>query len=141
MPLDELKAYVAKDEGSYIAQMALGVQLRRAGDLDGAVAAFKKAAALVPIAAGDDSPNALHRRHRHPAARTIQAAIEALQAQMAVDFNNIDAARQLAALMRDNGVTDPARLEPVYRAHRRHRSVRRRVAHGAGPRVHEAEQG
>jgi tetratricopeptide (TPR) repeat protein len=114
MPLDELKAYAAKDEGNYIAQMALGVQLQRAGDLDGAVAAFKKAQALVPIVGGDDSPQALLadiaiRR------KDFKAAIEALQAQVAVDFNNIDAARQLAALMRDNGVTDPASVEPVYR--------------------------
>jgi len=114
MPLDELKAYVAKDEGSYIGQMALGVQLQRGGDFDGAVAAFKKAQALVPIAAGDDSPNALIadialRR------KDYKAAIDALQSQVNVDFNNVDAARQLATLMRDNGVTEPTRLEPVYR--------------------------
>jgi len=113
MPLDELKAYVAKDEGNYIAQMALGVQLQRAGDFDGAVAAFKKAQALVPIAAGDDSANALlaeiaMRR------RDFKGAIEALQAQVSVDFNNIGAARQLAGLMRENSVTDPAVVAPVY---------------------------
>ncbi|HUR32902.1 MAG TPA: tetratricopeptide repeat protein, partial [Vicinamibacterales bacterium] len=113
LPLEELKAYVAKDEGSYIGQMALGVQLQRAGDFDGAVAAFKKAQALVPIATGDDSPPALLteiavRR------RDYQAAIDALQSQVAVDFNNIGAARQLATLMRENGVTEPARLAPVY---------------------------
>jgi cellulose synthase operon protein C len=113
MPLEELKAYVAKDEGNYIAQMALGVQLQRAGDFDGAVAAFKKAQALVPIAAGDDSANALlaeiaMRR------RDFKGAIEALQAQVSVDFNNIGAARQLAGLMRENSVTDPAVVAPVY---------------------------
>ena len=113
MPLDELKAYVEKDEGSYLAQMALGVQLRRAGDLEGAVAAFKKAAALVPIAAGDDSPHALiadiaMQRKDNP------GAIAALQGLMAADFNNIDAPRRLAGLLRDAGVADPARLEPVY---------------------------
>jgi tetratricopeptide (TPR) repeat protein len=113
MPLEELKAYVAKDEGNYISQMALGVQLQRAGDLDGAVAAFKKAEALVPIAGGDDSPHALLaeiavRR------RDFKAAIEALQAQVAVDFNNVAAARQLSSLMRENGVTDPKVVSPVY---------------------------
>jgi tetratricopeptide (TPR) repeat protein len=114
MPLDELKAYVAKDEGNYISQMALGVQLQRGGDLDGAVEAFKKAQALVPIATGDDSPYAqiadISIRRKD-----FKGAIDSLQSQIAVDFNNIDAARQLAALMRDNNVTDPARLEPVYR--------------------------
>lgn len=113
LPLDQLKEYVAKDEGNYIAQMALGVQLQRAGDLDGAVAAFKKAQALVPIAAGDDSANALlaevaMRR------RDMKGAMDALQAQVNVDFNNIGAARQLAGLMRENGVKDPAALAPVY---------------------------
>jgi len=113
LPLDELKAYVAKDQENYISQMALGVQLRRAGDTEGAVAAFKKAQALVPMAAGDDSPHALLaeialRR------KDVPGAIEALQSQVAVDFNNVEAARQLAGLLRDSGVTDPVRLEPVY---------------------------
>jgi cellulose synthase operon protein C len=114
MPLEELKAYVAKNEDNYIAQMALGVQLRKGGDLEGAVAAFRKAAALVPIAGGDDSPNALL------ADIALQrkdnaGAIAALQGLVDADFNNVDAARRLAALMRETGVTDPARLEPVYR--------------------------
>jgi tetratricopeptide (TPR) repeat protein len=114
MPLEELKAYAATNQDNYIAQMALGVQLRRAGDIEGAVAAFKKAAALVPMAAGEDSPNAmladiaLERKDN-------AGAIEALQGQLAADFNNVEAARKLASLMRDTGVTDPARLEPVYR--------------------------
>ncbi len=114
MPLDELKAYVAKNEGSYIAQMALGVQLRKGGDFEGAVAAFRKAAALVPMAGGDDSPHAIladiaTQRRDNP------GAIEALQGLVNVDFNNIDAARRLARLLRDTGVTDVARLEPIYR--------------------------
>jgi tetratricopeptide (TPR) repeat protein len=113
MPIDDLKAYVAKNEGSFIAQMALGIQLQKAGDLDGAVAAFKKASALVPIATGDDSPEAMLAeialRKKDNA-----AAIEALKAQVDTDFNNVDAARQLAGLLKTTGVTDPARLEPVY---------------------------
>jgi tetratricopeptide (TPR) repeat protein len=113
MPIDDLKAYVAKNEGSFIAQMSLGVQLQKSGDLDGAVAAFKKAAALVPIATGDDSPQAMLAeialRKKDNA-----AAIDALQAQIAADFNNVDAARQLAGLMRSAGITDPERLQPVY---------------------------
>jgi tetratricopeptide (TPR) repeat protein len=113
MPLEDLKAYAAKNEGSYIAQMALAVQLQKAGDMDGAVAPLKKAAALVPIATGDDSPQAMLAEialRKKDAA----AAMEALQAQVAADFNNVDAARQLAGAMKTAGVTDPARLEPVY---------------------------
>ncbi len=114
MPLDELKAYVAKNEGNYIAQMALGVQLRKGGDFEGAVAAFRTAAALVPIAGGDDSPHALLADIAMQR-RDNSGAIEALQGLVNVDFNNIDAARRLARLLRDTGVTDVARLETVYR--------------------------
>ncbi len=114
MPLDELKAYVAKNEGNYIAQMALGVQLRKGGDFEGAVAAFRTAAALVPIAGGDDSPHALL-ADIAVQRRDNAGAIEALQGLVNVDFNNIDAARRLARLLRDTGVTDVARLETVYR--------------------------
>jgi len=31
-----------------------------------------------------------------------------------VDFDNVEAARQLASLLRQSGVDDPARLRPVY---------------------------
>jgi Flp pilus assembly protein TadD len=41
-------------------------------------------------------------------------AIAELQAQVDVDFDNVAAARDLAALMRQANVTDPARLMPVY---------------------------
>jgi tetratricopeptide (TPR) repeat protein len=113
MPLDELKAYAARNEDNYIAQMALGVQLRRAGDLDGAVAAFRKAAALVPQASGDDSANGMLADLLLEKKDTA-GAIQALQGLVAADFNNVEAARKLASLMRDANVTDPARLDPVY---------------------------
>jgi Flp pilus assembly protein TadD len=41
-------------------------------------------------------------------------AITELTALVAVDFNNVEAARQLADLLRQSGVEDPARLTPVY---------------------------
>ena len=41
-------------------------------------------------------------------------AITELQALMAVDFDNVSAARQLSSLMRQTGVTDVAKLRPVY---------------------------
>ena len=43
---------------SYPVQMALGRALRKAGQLDEAMQAFERAAALVPIATGKDSPHA-----------------------------------------------------------------------------------
>jgi Tfp pilus assembly protein PilF len=41
-------------------------------------------------------------------------AITELTALIAVDFNNVDAARQLADLLRQAGVEDVAKLRPVY---------------------------
>ncbi|MGE3955675.1 MAG: tetratricopeptide repeat protein [Vicinamibacterales bacterium] len=113
MTLDEVKAYAATNPDNYIAQMALGVQLRKAGDFEGAVAAFRTAAALVPLQGGEDSPHALIAEIAM-ARRDTPGAIEAFQSLVNVDFNNVDAARQLAKLLRDTGVSDTARLEPVY---------------------------
>jgi uncharacterized protein HemY len=68
---------------------------------------------LVPVARGPGSPHAalaaiaLEKNDRN-------RAITELQALMAVDFDNIDAARQLASLLRAAGVTDPAKLRPVF---------------------------
>jgi len=41
-------------------------------------------------------------------------AITELQALVAIDFDNLDAARQLAGLFRDAQTTDPTKLGPVY---------------------------
>jgi tetratricopeptide (TPR) repeat protein len=114
MPVEELKIYASKNEDSFMAQMTLGAQLRRAGDADGAAAAFKKAAALVPIAGGDDSPWILLAELAEQRNDTA-GAIAALQGFMAADFNNVDGPRKLAALLRQTGADDPTKIEPVYR--------------------------
>lgn len=114
MTLDEVKAYAQANADTYIAQMALGVQLRKVGDFDGAVAAFKKAAALVPQQGGDDSAHALI-ADIALARRDNPGAILALQSLVDVDFNNIDAARRLAKLMTEAGMTEPTRFERVYK--------------------------
>jgi len=87
--------------------------LRKVGDFEGAVAAFEKAAALVPQQGGDDSPYALIAEIAL-ARRDNAGAIAALQGLVDVDFNNIEAARHLATLLHDAGVTEATRLEPVY---------------------------
>ena len=94
--------------------------------------AFERAAPLVPMATGASSP------HAQMAQMALEnkdqpRAIAELTALVAVDFNNVEAARQLVGLLRDAGIDDPAKLGPVYRAHRRDRSVRRRRAHRAWP--------
>ena len=75
--------------------------------------AFERAAVLVPVAGGKDSP------HDQLAAIALEKkdaprAIAELTALVAVDFNNVEAARQLATLMRQANVDDPAKLRPVY---------------------------
>ena len=53
--LEDLKAAAAADPDSYAAQLALGRALAEAGDA-AAFAPLERAAALVPVATGEDSP-------------------------------------------------------------------------------------
>jgi tetratricopeptide (TPR) repeat protein len=113
MPLVALRAYASENPQNFLAQMALGRALRREEQTDEAVQAFERAAALVPVGRG---PNSAHAQLAEIAlARKDRArAITHLQALVAVDFDNIGAARQLAGLLREAGVNDPATLRPVY---------------------------
>jgi tetratricopeptide (TPR) repeat protein len=112
-PLPELKVLAGEHAGSFPVQMTLGIALRKSGDLDGAMASFERAAALVPGATGKDSP------HDQMAAIAVQKKdaareIKELTALVAVDANNVEAARQLAAAVRKADGADAASLEPVY---------------------------
>ena len=112
MPLERLRAYAVDHAHSYPVQMALGRALRDSGDLDGAMQTFARAAALVPVARGRGSP------HAQMAEIAIEKkdytrAIAELQALVAVDFDNLDAARQLALLMRQAGLDDAAMVRAV----------------------------
>jgi tetratricopeptide (TPR) repeat protein len=113
MPAPALKTIAEANSSSFPVQMALGTSLRKAGQTDEAMQAFERAAALVPAAGGPGSP------HEQLAAMALEKkdrarAITELTALVAVDFNNVEAARQLADLLRQSGVEDPARLTPVY---------------------------
>jgi tetratricopeptide (TPR) repeat protein len=113
MSLEALKAYSATREGNYLAQSALGEALRKAGERDEAIRAFERAAAAAPVAIGRTSPNA-QIAELALEKKDIPRAISALQQLIAADFDNVAAARQLAKLMRESGVTDPAKVRPVY---------------------------
>ena len=110
--LEELKLMASAEPGSYRVQMALGRALRKAGDNDAAMAAFEKAAALVPIAHGGNSPHAqmaqiaLEKKDRPRAIAELQALVDA-------DFDNVEAARALAKEMRQAGIDDPAKVRAV----------------------------
>jgi tetratricopeptide (TPR) repeat protein len=93
--------------------MVLGDRLQEAGDLDGAQQAFERAAQAVPIATGEDSPRQrladIALQKKDPA-----RALNELQAAMQWDFDNVALARRVAALMKEQNITDAARLRPVY---------------------------
>jgi cellulose synthase operon protein C len=113
MPVASIKPLADANPRSFPVQMALGTALRKAGQVDEAMQAFERAAALVPAAGGAGSP------HEQMAAIAVEKkdnarAIAELTALVAVDFNNVEAARQLAGLLRQSGMEDPAKLMPVY---------------------------
>src|SRR4029453_1115376 len=113
MPTAAIRPLAEANAGSYPVQMALGRALRKDGEKDEAIKVFERAAALVPTAAGQDSP------HDQIAAIAVEKkdqprAIAALTSLVAVDFNNVEAARMLAGLLRQNNVEEPAKLLPVY---------------------------
>jgi tetratricopeptide (TPR) repeat protein len=110
---DKLQTLAVENPRSFPVQMALGRALRKEGKIDEAMQAFERAAQLVPLAGGKDSA------HEQMAAMAIEKkdtarAIAELTALVAVDFNNVEAARQLGSLLRQANVDDPAKLRPVY---------------------------
>jgi tetratricopeptide (TPR) repeat protein len=111
--LDSLRTLARDNPQSYPVQLAFGLALRKAGGNDEAMQVFERASALAPTAVGDESPHAqmadiaLEKKDR-------KRAIAELTALFAVDFENLDAAEQLAALLKEEGVNDPAKLRPVY---------------------------
>lgn len=113
LSIDALRAMAGENPRSYPVLVAYGLALRKAGQLDDAVTQFERAAALVPIASGTDSP------HAQMAAIALQKkdrarAVAELTAVVAADFNNVDAARRLAGVLKEAGVDDPAKTRPVY---------------------------
>jgi tetratricopeptide (TPR) repeat protein len=110
MPTEMLRALANEHPRSFPVQMALGAALRKDGAADEAVKAFERAAALVPVAGGPHDQMAAIALEKKDTAR----AITELTALVAVDFNNVEAARQLSALLRQANVEDPAKLTPVF---------------------------
>ncbi len=109
--VDQLKALASENPGSFRVQMALAVALRAAGDAAGAIQAAERASRLIPAANGPQNPNALI------AAVALERkdntrAIQALEALVKVDSNDVESARTLAALVAPLG--DEARTVAVY---------------------------
>ena len=95
----------------FTVQFSLGLALRAAGDLGGALQALERAAELAPMATGIDSPRgvmaaiAQERGDRERAMQELELLLEH-------DHTSIDAARELAALAEEAG--DERRMELAY---------------------------
>jgi len=106
-PLEQLKAIASANPGSYTAQMALG-EAQAAGDPDAAIAAFERAAKLVPNVTGEESPDAqivVVAMKKGDKARAA-TALESLSGRSNTDLAS---ARQLATLA--DPAKDRARLQ------------------------------
>ena len=112
-PAATLRTLAEQHPTSFQVQMALGTALRREGDLDGAMRAFEHAAALIKDAVGKQNP------HEEMAGIALQRKddarfIKEMTAVVAVDANNVGAARQLVTALRKAHVEDAETLRPVY---------------------------
>jgi tetratricopeptide (TPR) repeat protein len=107
MPADRVKAIADENPGSFAAQMALGESLAESNP-DAAIAAFEKAAQLIPNAGGDDSPHAAIAAVALKKGDKVRAA-RALEALTAVTHTDVESARQLASLL--DPVKEPARAQ------------------------------
>ena len=96
-----LKAAAADRPGSYRAQLALGAALAKQGD-KAAFEPLEKAAALVPMATGADSPHAIMGRLAEQLGDPARA-IKEYRALLVHDHNAIDAARRLTDLAAKTG--------------------------------------
>ena len=93
--LAALKSAADANRGSFSAQMALGKALAEAGDA-AAFEPLERAAALVPVATGENSPNALMARLAEQLG-DLPRAIRAYRALLAHDHAAVEPARRLAA--------------------------------------------
>jgi tetratricopeptide (TPR) repeat protein len=108
---DQLKALVEANPESYTLHVMLGQSLHREGDSVGAIRVLERAAALVPSATGAESPHALIAAIAEEKGDTARA-IQALEALVKVDHQDVETARKLAALVAPGG--DTARAAVAY---------------------------
>ncbi len=106
--LATLRLAAAAQPGSYAAQLALGQALAAAGDR-AAFDPLEKAAALVPVAVGDDSPHAIMARLAEQLGDAPRAMRE-YEALLAQDHTTVEPARRLAALAEKASAVGPLRL-------------------------------
>ncbi len=96
-----LKAAAADRPGSYRAQLSFGAALAKQGD-KAAFEPLEKAATLVPMATGADSPHAIMGGLAEQLGDTARA-IKEYRALLVHDHNDVDAARRLVELAAKTG--------------------------------------
>jgi tetratricopeptide (TPR) repeat protein len=96
LDLATLRSTAASHPGSYAAQLAYGRALAAVGD-KAAFEPLEKAAALVPVTSGDDTPHATMAALAEKLGDPARAMAE-YKAVLAQDHTTVDAARQLAVL-------------------------------------------
>jgi Tfp pilus assembly protein PilF len=106
--IDALRAAAATRPGSYAAQLAFGKALAAAKDR-AAFAPLERAASLVPMATGEDSPHFIMAQLAEELGDTARA-IEQYRALLAHDHAAIDPARHLATLVTTTGDDETAAL-------------------------------
>ena len=108
---ERLKGIATANRGSYPAQMALGFSLQEASP-DEAIAAFERAAALIPNATGEDSPNARIAEIALAQGDKARAA-RALDTLTAHGQTDVESSRLLVTLI--DGTREPGRLQTALR--------------------------
>jgi tetratricopeptide (TPR) repeat protein len=106
-----LRALAGKHAGSYPVQMGAGQALAAAGAREDAIAAFERAAALVPSAVGPSSPRAQIAALAERAG-DFPRALRELKGLLGDDHTNLEGARRLVPLARRLG--DQAALALAY---------------------------
>ena len=99
--LAELKSAAAADPTNFPAQLALGRALAEAGD-PAAFESLERAAALIPVATGAGSPNAIMGQLAEKLG-DVPRAMKAYRALLDHDHAEIESARKLAALAEKSG--------------------------------------
>ena len=108
---EQLAAMAQANPDSFAVHMRLAAERKKAGDAEGAIRALEQAAKLLPAIQGKQNPHvaiadiALEQKNN-------ARAIEALDAFLKVDGNDVDAARQRAQLLEQAG--DAARASSDY---------------------------
>jgi tetratricopeptide (TPR) repeat protein len=109
--VDQLASLAQSNPDNFAVQMRLAEARQKAGDSVGAIRALEQAVKLLPGIQGKQNPNVLIAQIALEQKDT-KRAIEALDAFLKVDGNDVDAARQRAQLLEPLG--DAARTAAAY---------------------------